>query len=107
MDKTTNNRKSRKVTDNTMDKTTNNDLQEGYRQYNGQNYKQRSRGRLQAIQWTKLQTTISRKATDNTMDKTTNNRKSRKVTDNTMDKTTNNDLQEGYRQYNGQNYKQP
>jgi hypothetical protein len=58
MDKTTNNRQSRKVTDNTMDKTTNNDLEEGYRQYNGQNYKQRSRGRSQTIQWTKLQTTI-------------------------------------------------
>ena len=156
-----------------MDKTTNNDLQEGYRQYNEQNYKQRSRGRLQTIQWTKLQPTISRKDTDNTMDKTTNNVNrgrlqtiqwtklqttsieegyrhyneqsykqlsrgrlqtiqwtklqttvnrgrlqtiqwtklqttiSRKVTDNTMDKTTNNDLQEGYRQYNGQHYKQP
>jgi hypothetical protein len=49
----------------------------------------------------------SRKVTDNTMDKTTNNHQSRKVTGNTMDKTTNNDLEEGYRQYNGQNYKQP
>jgi hypothetical protein len=72
-----------------MDKTTTNDLEEGYIQYNGQNYKQRSQGRLHTIQWTKLQTTISRK-----------------VTDNTMDKTTNNHLVEGYRQYNGQNYKQ-